>query len=265
MAAGAKPRMASFLVIQALRPGRHRGHTMSAEFSVHLAGIVTLAGAVVYAIADILLLAHQVGARQQVPPTAVDFTQSDRWQRRAELLTTMSKIPWPRLVRGGLLGVCTTPFVMPGSWVLFKALQPAGAWLSIPVALLWLAAYPVGAFIHGSFIFYGGTVQAWNAGSGESKALLEDLVARQTKVIVTAYIVFTAIALATSVWYVTAVVQGATLLPRWMAFVNPVLMTIVYLVIVHRILPARVTKWVQGAGFNIVYLVFFAMTLGFIW
>ena len=46
---------------------------MAIETSVHLAGIVTLVGAVLYAIADILLLAYNVGPLQEIPSTAIDF------------------------------------------------------------------------------------------------------------------------------------------------------------------------------------------------
>jgi hypothetical protein len=238
---------------------------MTIETTIHLAGIVTLVGALLYAIADVLLLAHRIGPRQEVPATAIDFKASGKWERRAEILTTMSKLPWNRLVLGGLLGVCMTPFVMTGSWVLYHALVPAGPWLSVPVALLWLAAYPIGAFIHGSFLYLGGSIQAWNAAEGAFKAQLEDLVARMLRVLVFAYVVFFALAIATSMWYAVAVVQGETALPRWMAAVNPVLMAIVYMLLARSVVPMRIMKWVQGAGFNIVYIVFFALLLGFMW
>ena len=238
---------------------------MTIETTVHLAGAITLFGAVLYAIADVLLLAHHIGPRQDIPSTAVEFKASQRWKRRAGILTTMSKIPWPRLVQGGLLGVCVTPLVMTGSLVLYHALAPAGPWLSIPVALLWLAAYPVGAFIHGSFIYFGGSVQAWNAAEGACKAQLEDLVSRMLRVLITSYVLFFALACATSVWYAIAVLQGATELPRWMAAANPVLMAVVYMVLARFVVPLRIMKYVQGAGFNIVYIVFFSLLLGFVW
>jgi hypothetical protein len=238
---------------------------MTTETTIHLAGVVTLVGAVMYAIADILILAYNVGPLQEIPATAIDFETSERWKRRANMLICMSKIPWNRLVWGGLLGVCMTPFVMTGAWVLYHALAPAGDWLSVPVALLWLAAYPVGAFIHGSFIYFGGCVQAWNAAEGAFKAQLEDLVYRMSRVLIFSYLLFFALALATSAWYVVAVLQGTTALPRWMAVVNPVLMTVVYMLLARYVVPLRIMKYVQGAGFNIVYIVFFSLLLGFVW
>jgi hypothetical protein len=238
---------------------------MTTAMTVRLVGIVTLVGAMLYAFADVLLLAHNVGPRIEIPATAIDFEASERWKRRANLLTCSSKLPWRRLVWGGLLGVCMTPLVMSGSWVLYHALKPAGPWWSVPPALLWLAGYPIGAFIHGSFIYVSGIVQAWNAAEGPFKAELEDLTARVIKVLIFAYLVFFVLAIATSAWYAVAVVQGQTALPRWMAALNPVLMALIYMLFARNVVPMRIMKWVQGAGFNIVYIVFFALLLWFVW
>jgi hypothetical protein len=238
---------------------------MIIDTSIRLAGIITLIGAVLYTIADILLLAHHIGPRQEIPSTAIDFENSERWKRRAGILTTMSKLPWRRLVQGGLLGVCVTPLVMAGSWVLYNALAPAGPWLSVPVALLWLAAYPVGAFIHGSFIYYGGSVQAWNAAEGEFKTHMEDVVSRMTRVLISSYLIFFVLAIATSIWFAVAVALGGTALPRWMALLNPALMAGIYMILARKVIPLKVIKYVQGAGFNIVYIIFIALLLVFVW
>jgi hypothetical protein len=220
---------------------------------------------VLYAVADVLLLAYNVGPLQEVPATAIDFKTSERWKRRANILICMSKIPWKRLRLGGLLGVCMTPFVMTGAWVLYQALAPAGPWFSVPPALLWLAAYPIGAFIHGSFIYFGGTVHAWNAAAGPFKDYLGDTVDRMLRVLIFSYVVFFVLALVTSGWYVVTVLQGTTLLPLWMAALNPILMTVVYMFLARRVVPLRIMKYVQGAGFNIVYILFFALLLAFVW
>jgi hypothetical protein len=238
---------------------------MTMEMTVHLAGVITLVGAVLYAIADVLLLAYHVGPLQEIPPTAIDFEASERWRRRATMLTCMSRLPWKRLVAGGMLGVCMTSLVMSGAWVLYHALAPAGFWLSVPVALLLLAGYPVGAFIHGSFIYFGGAVQAWNLAEGECKGQLEETVARMLRVLLSAYVIFFALAIASSVWYAVAVAGGRTALPRWMALLNPALMDAVYVILARKVVPLRIMKYVQGAGFNIVYIVFFALLLAFVW
>jgi hypothetical protein len=224
---------------------------MSIETTLHLASIITLLGAVLYAVADVLILAHHVGPRQPIPATAIVFEADSRWRRRANLLICVSKLPWKRLVWGGLLGVCMTPLVMSGSWVLYHALAPAGLWWSVPVALLWLGAYPIGAFIHGSFIYLGGVVQSWNLAEGACKAQLEETVSRMVRVLMSAYLIFFSMAAVTSILYAISVLKGSTALPRWMAALNPLIMTGVYIFVARKVIPLRIMKYVQGAGFNI--------------
>ncbi len=238
---------------------------MELETITQLAGIVTLIGAALYAVADVLLLAHNIGPRQEIPVTAVDFGANSQWKRRARILECMSKIPWRRLKIGGLLGVFMTPFAMTGAWVLYHALEPAGQGFAIIPALLWLAAYPIGAFIHGSFIYLGAVVQAWNEADGRAKLVLENTVQRLLRVLMVSYVMFATLAVATSGAYAIAVAQGTTALPQWMAAANPVLMTIVYMLLARCVVPLRIMKYVQGAGFNIVYIAFFGLLLAYIW
>jgi hypothetical protein len=77
--------------------------------------------------------------------------------------------------------------------------------------------------------------------------------------------VFFAIAGATSIWYIIAVLKGTTNLPYWMAIINPVLMAVVYMALARFVVPQRIMKYVQGAGFNIVYITFFSLLLSFVW
>ena len=58
---------------------------MTMAMSARLAGIVTLVGAALYGLADVLLLAYHIGPLQAIPPTAVDFAHSERWRRWPQL------------------------------------------------------------------------------------------------------------------------------------------------------------------------------------
>jgi hypothetical protein len=78
-------------------------------------------------------------------------------------------------------------------------------------------------------------------------------------------LIFFSLAIATSVWYIVAVLQGKTVLPVWMAAMNPLLMALVYIVLARKVVPLQVMKHVQGAGSNIVYIGFFALLLAFVW
>ena len=58
---------------------------MTIETTIHLAGVITLVGAVLYAIADVLLLAYNVGPLQEIPSTAIDFEMSDNYQTQTKV------------------------------------------------------------------------------------------------------------------------------------------------------------------------------------
>ena len=60
------------------------------------------------------------------------------------------------------------------------------------------------------------------------------------------------------------VALGRTVFPVWMAAVNPVTMTIAWM-LVKRILPQFVRDWTEGAGFNIAYFFFFACVTITLW
>jgi hypothetical protein len=57
---------------------------------------------------------------------------------------------------------------------------------------------------------------------------------------------------------------GATLFPRWMAAVNVVTLTLLWLG-VKKLLPQSARDATQGAGFNIAALAFFTLTTVVLW
>jgi len=69
---------------------------------------------------------------------------------------------------------------------------------------------------------------------------------------------------AASVLFSILVASGRTAFPTWMAAINPVTLTIAWLV-VKRILPQFVRDWTEGAGFNIAFMLFFACTTITLW
>ena len=71
-------------------------------------------------------------------------------------------------------------------------------------------------------------------------------------------------ALIASVWFSVVVASGQTFFPTWMAAVNPVV-TFLAWIVVKKILPKRIADYSEGAGFNIAYLIFFALTTVTLW
>jgi hypothetical protein len=60
------------------------------------------------------------------------------------------------------------------------------------------------------------------------------------------------------------VASGATSFPTWMAYVNPVTLTIAWL-LMKRILPQFVRDATEGAGFNIAFFAFFVCSTLNLW
>jgi hypothetical protein len=258
------------VVLNALRLVAYQKNLFSEEGMMdtltltHISGIVAVIGALLYAIGDVLLLAPNVGPIRDSAVIRVDLKTYPKLQRRAKLFETMALLTWPRLAWGGLLGVFGTPLTLAGIWLVYYGLHPAGGWAALPPVLLFAALNGIGAFIHGSFIYLGENVQLLNNVNEDTRPLIIGVLLRQLSVMQISYIVLFAGAILGSIWFSVAVVIGGTRFPIWMAAVNPLTMTLVWLAL-KKILPLAITDRTEGAGFNIAYMVFFALMTATLW
>jgi hypothetical protein len=132
------------------------------------------------------------------------------------------------------------------------------------IALLGALLYAIGAFVHGTFYYMGEYIQALNKVEDSSQSVIAEMIGRHRKVLIITYapvILFVVIA---SILFSILVASGRTAFPVWMAAINPVTMTVAWLLI-KRILPQFVRDWTEGAGFNIAFLAFFACTTATLW
>jgi hypothetical protein len=220
------------------------------------AGLLALAGALLYAIGDVLLLAGKVNLDHY--PKLKPFAKllSD-----AEKMVVLSP---NRMIWGALLGVFATPLVLAGFWQVYKGLNGANESLSLATVLLFAVASVIGAFVHGTFYYMGEYVQALNKVEDRSQPVIADMIARHRKVLIISYAPVLILILIASILFAILVASGKTAFPVWMAWINPVTMTIAWLIL-KRILPQSVRDWTEGAGFNIAYLAFFACTTLTLW
>jgi len=227
---------------------------------LRLAGLLAIAGALAYAVGDVFLLAGQA-----------NLADYPRLQPHAKLLSDAEKmvaLPWWRLAWGGLLGVFATPLVLAGFWSVYQGLMPAGTAQALPPYVLFacatIVATIVGAFVHGSFIYLGEYVQALNTVSDDSQPVIAGMLARHRRILIITYGFLLLCILVASVWFAVVVASGRTRFPRWMAFANPIVTFIAWM-LVKRLLPRRLSQHTEGAGFNIAYLAFFALTTAALW
>ena len=229
---------------------------MEELFYLRTAGLLALAGALLYAIGDVLLLAGKAS-----------LDNYPKLQPFAKLLSgseTMAALPPSRLIWGALLGVFSTPLIMAGYWQLYQGLNGVNiSWIFITL-VLFASASIIGAFIHGTFYYLGEYVHALNDVGDDSQGIVASMIQRHRKVLIVAYAPVLIFIILASILYSFLVISGKTLFPVWMAAINPVTMTILWLLL-KQILPQFVRDHTEGAGFNIAYLVFFACTTATLW
>ena len=223
---------------------------------LRITGLLALLGAFLYAIGDVLLLASKV-----------KLDDYPRLKPFAKLLSDAEKmvvLPPNRLIWGALLGVFATPLVLLGFWQVYQGLSGADARWALAIVGLFGTASIVGAFVHGTFYYMGEYIHALNNVQDESQAVVAGMIERHRKVLIVTYAPVILFIIIASVIFSIVVASGKTAFPVWMVAINPVTMTIVWL-LVKRILPQLVRDWTEGAGFNIAFLLFFACTTATLW
>lgn len=223
---------------------------------LRITGLLALMGALLYAVGDVLLLASKAS-----------FEQYPRLKPFSKLLSDAEKmvvLPPNRMIWGALIGVFATPLVLAGFWQVYQGLSGADEALTLLTGLLFAAASVIGAFVHGTFYYLGEYVQALNKVGDESQAVIAEMIARHRKLLLISYAPLLILIVVASILFSILVVSGETTFPAWMAAINPVTMTIAWM-LVKRFLPQSVRDWTEGAGFNIAYLLFFAFTTLTLW
>ena len=223
---------------------------------LRITGLLALLGAFLYAIGDVLLLASKVNLDDY--PKLKPFAKllSD-----AEKMIVLSP---NRMIWGALLGVFATPLVVSGFWQVYQGLGGANASAVLATVLLFGIASIMGAFVHGTFYYMGEYIHALNKVEEGSQAVIVDMITRHKKVLIVSYAPVLLLIVIASIMFSILVASGNTAFPIWMAAVNPLTMTIAWL-LVKRILPQNIRDGAEGAGFNIAFMAFFACTTITLW
>jgi hypothetical protein len=223
---------------------------------LRITGLLALLGALLYAIGDVLLLAGQANLEHypKLKPFAKLLSDAEK----------MVALPPNRMIWGALLGVFATPLMLAGFWQVYQGLNGGNSSLTLATGLLFAVASIIGAFVHGTFYYMGEYIQALNKVEDASQPVIADMIVRHRKVLIITYAPVILLIIAASILFSVLVASGSTAFPAWMAWINPVTMTIAWL-LVKRILPRFVRDWTEGAGFNIAYLAFFACTTIALW
>ena len=219
-------------------------------------GMLALTGTLLYAVGDVLLLAGRVtlDEHSKIKPYTKFLSGAER----------MVAFSPRRMMWGALFGVFSTPLVLAGFWLVYQGLGGGNAWAAAAVFGLFGTASIIGTFVHGSFYYMGEYVHALNSVDEVSQPFIAGMIERHKKVLLITYAPLLGFVVVASIWFSALILQGGTRFPAWMAAVNPVIVTIVWM-LSKRVLPQFVRDWTEGAGFNIAYLVFFACVTFTLW
>lgn len=223
---------------------------------IQIAGILAIAGAFIYAIGDVLLLAGKVSLD--------DYPKLKMYIKLLSGAERMVAFSPNRLMWGALLGVFATPLVLAGFWQVHQGLLVANQTTALITTLLFGIASVIGAFVHGTFYYMGEYVQALNKVDEFSQVIIAGMIERHRRVLIISYAPVLILIVVASILFSWLVSTGNTAFPVWMAAVNPVTLTIAWLIL-KRILPQFVRDRTEGAGFNIAFLAFFACTTLALW
>jgi hypothetical protein len=221
-----------------------------------ITGLLAILGAFVYAVGDVLLLAGKASLD--------DYPKLKPFAKLLSDAEKMVVLAPARLMWGALIGVFATPLMLLGYWQVYQGLSGGTAWVVLTTVGLFGIASVIGAFVHGTFYYMGEYVQALNQVEEKSQPVIAGMVERHKKVLIITYAPLLLFIIIASVMFSILVASGKTSFPVWMAGINPVTMTIAWLVI-KRILPQFVRDRTEGAGFNIAFMIFFIFTTITLW
>ena len=223
---------------------------------LRITGLLAVIGAVLYAIGDMLLLASKASLNDypKLKPYAKLLSDSEK----------MIVLSPNRLLWGALLGVFATPLILAGFWQIYHGLAKANVATALTTFLLFGIASVISTFVHGTFYYMGEYIQALNKVDEQSQGIIAEMIARHRKVLILTYAPLLIFIIIASILFSIMVGMGSTLFPTWMAAINPVTMTIVWLLL-KRVLPQVIRDATEGAGFNIAYFVFFFCTTITLW
>src|SRR4030095_9107488 len=96
------------------------------------------------------------------------------------------------------------------------------------------------------------------------QSIIAAMIERHKKVLIVSYAPVLILIVIASILFSILVASGKTAFPVWIGAINPVTMTIAWLVI-KRIFPQFIRDWTEGAGFNIAFMAFFLCTTITLW
>jgi hypothetical protein len=180
-------------------------------------------------------------------------------QGYASLADIERALPFWRLLTGEMLGVLGIPLCLIGYWCICQALRRSG--VKGARIMFWLIAYGLvmGVVSHALISSAYIVMQAGNASA---------MTGATNNLRMAVYLpggIFLVSYLITSAWYMVAVISGRTLYPRWMAFFNPFLLSLLLALLNAAHVLSFVVNMLWPAWLSIPHLILFTLSTLVLW
>lgn len=227
---------------------------------LRLAGIAGIIGAIFWTLGDALI----IGAKANVADYPLLFhTYAGRIE--TDMAAMMVPSSEARLAAGALVADVGVVFYLAGSWHLFRGLLPAGRLWARPIFALFICGNAWSPLGHAGFYYVGMAYKTLLATPPQAHAALLDLGARFHDVLTIAWLLPVVTLGLALLGLGIAIALGRTAWPSWFALIaNPVSLVAIGIAIAF-VAPEPVSTWLDGAAFNLGWLVVYALSTVLLW
>ncbi|MDR1598917.1 MAG: hypothetical protein LBS11_03465 [Oscillospiraceae bacterium] len=217
---------------------------------IKLSAIAGLAGAICWAIGDILIVGFRINITDY--PLIADSAAFIN----KELAALMVPGETWRLAAGALFGAFSLPLKLFALYCVTFLLLPAGRRYALTCAAILFAGFAWSPMAHAGFFYLGETVKTALGADAVDAARVLALAGTFERILMILYI--PAVAAENAGWLLVSIaaLRGRTMLPRYFGAITPLPMTMFWALVVP-LLPASISTPLQGAQMNLAGIVFY--------
>ncbi|WP_230659210.1 DUF6796 family protein [Psychrobacter sp. I-STPA10] len=217
---------------------------------VHWSLLSGIFAAICWCIGDMLLVGFAVN-----PNDYPLFAETYASQVDVELATYMLTGSTQRLQWGAMLAVASLPFYAYALFAVWQLIKPTAKKYGVALILLWIVSlcfHPIG---HAGFYYVGEIYKAILATDSSAHATLLETAKGFEQILMINWMMAMGSLAAVYIFWAVLVYRRQTLLPRWAVWINPVLFSIL-IILIAKLLPQPLQSWVGAATFNEANLIF---------
>ena len=206
--------------------------------------------AICWCIGDVLLVGFDVD-----PSNYPLFSSTYASQVDAELATYMLTGSTQRLQWGAMLAVCSLPFYAYAMFAIWHLIKPTYKKMRAALIMLWIVSLCFHPIAHAGFYYVGEIYKAVLATDSSAHSVLLDTAQGFEQILMFNWTMAIGTLVVVYLFWAWLVYRRHTLLPRWAVWINPVLFSVL-IILLAKILPQPLQSWVGAAVFNEANLIF---------